>query len=372
MSTKQCPFCAEEIQEETVVCRHCGRDLVPEALPMVDAPKADEKARKKANQSGFLALAFLTVGSILAGVLSFASFSFILICFLGMGLGVLVLRQTTRKGLGTFFVICSLLAILGSGFLIKADYDAAQEAEQRAEQQRLEAEQQRLEAENRMEELRQAMPENYALGMKLLEEKDYKGALAAFKNVAEVDANYENLPDLVQEVNEGLEAQKVAERLERAKTLVAEAGKLSWSSNCSELETAERHLLQARQLDPNQENESLVKKIRVSRLSCYQGNHAIQMAVRIEYDSLLTLYVWIKNVSRTARQADPNNFTLVTKDGQSLSIAASTYNHSSYFEAVDLQPNAKTGGYLVFDTRSEPKTLIYKDLSGTQISREFP
>ena len=96
------------------------------------------------------------------------------------------------------------------------------------------------------------------------------------------------------------------------------------------------------------------------------------MAVKIESYRPLKLYVWIKNISSNARNANPNYFTLVSVQERSYSVSTDTYGLSSSFDAVDLQPNTETSGYIIFDTFDLPKKLMYSLVSGNTVIREFP
>jgi len=194
-----------------------------------------------------------------------------------------------------------------------------------------------------------------------------------FVKVSSVDMNYKDVMSQIKNINTTLAKIKREKEIATAKDQIFEARKLLKSNKCWEIALAASKCEQALKILPDSKTaKKYLHQARLNYLKCYKGNSQIQMAIAIKGYRPVKLYVWIKNVSNEIRHANPTYFTLVTTSGRSYSISSETYGLSSYFDMVDLQPGTETSGTIIFDTWDKPKKLVYSELLGTTISREFP
>ena len=263
-----------------------------------------------------------------------------------------------------------------------ADEREAQEDErkQRAEQER-----------ELKEQLRRDAPENFTAGSEALAAGDLDEAVRLLDMAA--DGGHAEAPELLADArekkrirDEEAAAQKrEQERLEREAKLRADAKEAyefirqqvrAKERDCAALRGADRKIAAVR-MSPDGAPDGFdadARKLQEEALMCYfqSGDEPISIAMRIESRNPLQLFVGLKNWSNRVVHANPNGFTLQTKDGRSLSIATKTYGLSGHFDTVALQPGTQTSGDLIFDLYSgEPLWLIYST-RGARTVRGFP
>jgi tetratricopeptide (TPR) repeat protein len=263
-----------------------------------------------------------------------------------------------------FLFIC--IPYVNSGY---SDYKANKEEARFAQARKEEIEKKRHEEEKFNQEHKE---DHYQQGLALLKEKKYSEAKELLVKVSSVDMEYKDVREKIVEIKNAIQRGKKEKEKADARAWINEAGKLLNSNNCYEIQQAIEKSRNALKVFPDSKTaQDYLLKAQVKKLACFEGNSQVQMAIHIVRYRPLQLSVSIRNDTSSSRHTNPGYFTLVTVSGRSLSVSSETYGLTGYFDAVELQPDTKSSGYLIFDTSEKPQLLVYEDFQ-TRITRAFP